>query len=72
MRFTVLASFIAALAVLSVTAGPAQASVITTGDVAPGGAATQPEANRMHNGPPRNDRSVSHRTAHNACAGSVA
>ena len=43
MRFTVLASFIAGLVVLSVTAGPAQASVITTGDVDPGGAGTQPD-----------------------------
>ena len=43
MRFTVLVSFLAALAVLSVTAGPAQASVITTGDVDPGGAAAQPD-----------------------------
>ena len=43
MRFTALPSFLAALAVLSVTAGPAQASVITTGDVDPGGAGTQPD-----------------------------
>ena len=43
MRFTTFISFVAALVVLSMAAGPAQASVITTGDVDPGGAGTQPD-----------------------------
>jgi len=42
-RFAVLRIVALALVVGSVTAGPVQASVITTGDVDPGGAATQPD-----------------------------
>ena len=42
-RFAVLRIVALALAILSATAGPVRASVITTGDVDPGGAATQPD-----------------------------
>ena len=40
-RITVLTSLLAAFVVLTATIGPVRASVITTGDVDPGGAGTQ-------------------------------
>ena len=42
-RLTVLRIVALALVILAATAGLARASVITTGDVDPGGAATQPD-----------------------------
>ena len=42
-RFAVLRLVALALVVLAVTADPVRTSVITTGDVDPGGAATQPD-----------------------------
>ena len=40
-RLTVLTSLLAEMAVLSATIGPAQGTIVTTGDVDPGGAGTQ-------------------------------